>query len=470
MMVISTLITIVRSTETSIFKFFVRPLFFLWHSLFGNGIMLISNKDDQTRFENTWETKEATQKTTRCLSFTFFVLLSAWIYAYLHPEFSYITTYFQIANPIAETVEPYLDINTYFLKVKALPNYITHALPYQNHLADIDAIDRHLASIDFKLAEQSRANDIFYTKAATDLVSLKEKQSKMMVQFNDFHNQLGLYRVDYRKIWQAIDENKHRINELPRKTVDDLVQRMVVILRQEGGDLTFAPEISKMIEKNEYFGNLAQQNGETVGDYLLQEIKRFMQELEHHQDQDTFDDPAAVEVENDITVDEMDVKEAKVKNYALVQNGASIFFKRTSSSNVNPEYWTRVLFGLAFFIERHAFKVISEEGCWSLKGPIGYLGIRLSVRNPIKFISITHTSTDIETAPKDFEVHGINRRGFVSDEQFYMGDFQYKNTGESTQYFHIEDGKLPAGIVLFEFKSNWGSKDLTNICRVGIYA
>jgi hypothetical protein len=440
---------IIRPAKIFIYKLIVQPLFILWHCLFCNHSTLIS-------WNNEFVTKEITSKPTRYLFLTFFMLLSALVYIYLFPESSFIDSYCDIASPIFTTVGAYFGIITCYKKPHT--NYITHSNPYRIHLGDIGTIDRRFASIDLKLSEQSRANKAFYTKTSNDLISLKEKQSKLMLQFNEFHTQLGLYCIEHRKIWQALYDNKGHINELIKVMADDLIERVLGILRETGGVSTFALEMSRMVAKKKYFNDLAQQNGATIADYLLQETKKFIQDQENFYLNET-----------SISVYEADMEE--VDNYALITNGAKIYFERTSSSHVDPEYWTRFLFGLAPLIERHAIKAIeNDDACWSLKGPVGHLGILLHKTKTIKYISITHTSTDIETAPRNFEVYGVYRRGVISEEQFYIGEFQYKNINRRTQYFRINDGILPTRIILFRFKSNWGKNDRTDICRVGIYA
>lgn len=470
---------IVRLVETTLFKFIVRPLFYLWYSLsYHINVLISSRNDDQILPRNSWddvlEAEDIMQKTTRSLLISLFMCLSACVYYCVHPEFSFTNTYDRVADPSTDPVGSYCDINEYDQRRRLFPNSIKHALSYQNHVADINAIDRHLSSIDFKLSEQSRSNDNFFTKAATDLGSLKKKQSKLVAEFNDFHIQLGLYRTDYLKIWKVLHANNVPARDFPKEIFSDLVRRL--ILQQKGVDSKFAPEVSKMMKKNQYFRDLTQKNGATVGDYLLQETKKLMRDLKYYQDDDEKEgvpeESNPVMKENDNTVYKRDIKNAKMGNYALAKNEAKIYFKRTSSSDVNPEFWVRFLFGLAPLTERHAIKVIedTDEDCWTLHGPIGYLGILLGEKKLVKYISITHTSEEKETAPNSFEIYGISRRGLVSDEEFYIGEFQYNNNGQRTQYFRIQNEIPPARIILFRFKSNWGNQDRTDICKVGIYA
>ncbi|XP_036608906.1 SUN domain-containing protein 5 [Trichosurus vulpecula] len=160
-------------------------------------------------------------------------------------------------------------------------------------------------------------------------------------------------------------------------------------------------------------------------------------------------------------------------DFALKSVGGTIDFERTSATysyDKARSYWS----WFRLWNYAHPPDVILEPNvtpgnCWAFSGDRGQVVIRLARRIFLTNITIQHIpktislSGNLDTAPKDFVVYGINDD---SKEETFLGAFLFQPEN-SIQMFPLKNTLTkPFNCVKLKILTNWGNPHFTCLYRV----
>ncbi|KAI7961541.1 hypothetical protein MJO28_002030 [Puccinia striiformis f. sp. tritici] len=112
--------------------------------------------------------------------------------------------------------------------------------------------------------------------------------------------------------------------------------------------------------------------------------------------------------------------------------------------------------------------------CWPFHGTTGQISIQLSRTIWVEGITIGHVSRslayDIRTAPKQFELWGLDPSSHEDDENLLLeGTYSIDGLENVQQFLAPKIDLQPYSQVLFKIKSNHGNPDLTCLYRVQVH-
>ncbi|XP_043836732.1 SUN domain-containing protein 5 [Dromiciops gliroides] len=160
-------------------------------------------------------------------------------------------------------------------------------------------------------------------------------------------------------------------------------------------------------------------------------------------------------------------------DFALKSIGGTIDFEHTSatySCDKARSYWS----WFRLWNYAHPPDVILEPNmtpgnCWAFSGDSGQVVIRLARKIFLTNITIQHIpktislSGNLDTAPKDFVVYGINDK---SREETFLGAFLFQPEN-SIQMFPLKNTlSKPFNCMKLKILTNWGNPHFTCIYRV----
>uniref|UniRef100_A0A8C5H2Q1 SUN domain-containing protein 1-like n=1 Tax=Gouania willdenowi TaxID=441366 RepID=A0A8C5H2Q1_GOUWI len=171
------------------------------------------------------------------------------------------------------------------------------------------------------------------------------------------------------------------------------------------------------------------------------------------------------------------LEEIKMPDFALESQGGSVISSRCSETYSRSAFLTFFGFRLMYpsdgprtVIQDHP--VLQPGKCWAFYGGQGTLLISLS--HPV---SITHVTLDhvpryntptghIDSAPKDFEVFGMNNE---NEAGTLLGRFTYDQNGEPTQTFELPSPSDIHHFVKLRVLTNWGQDEYTCLYRFRVH-
>ncbi|EGG06545.1 uncharacterized protein MELLADRAFT_86358 [Melampsora larici-populina 98AG31] len=118
----------------------------------------------------------------------------------------------------------------------------------------------------------------------------------------------------------------------------------------------------------------------------------------------------------------------------------------------------------------------SSGACWAFPGAVGQIGIRLRRRIVVQAVTIEHigaklAQNEIASAPKDFELYGIEGDGEDAANLLLLQGF-YNITGPSTmQTFEVKEANFQSAHqkVVLKITSNHGNPEFTCLYRVRVH-
>ncbi|XP_028315674.1 SUN domain-containing protein 1-like [Gouania willdenowi] len=167
----------------------------------------------------------------------------------------------------------------------------------------------------------------------------------------------------------------------------------------------------------------------------------------------------------------------RMPDFALESQGGSVISSRCSETYSRSAFLTFFGFRLMYpsdgprtVIQDHP--VLQPGKCWAFYGGQGTLLISLS--HPV---SITHVTLDhvpryntptghIDSAPKDFEVFGMNNE---NEAGTLLGRFTYDQNGEPTQTFELPSPSDIHHFVKLRVLTNWGQDEYTCLYRFRVH-
>ncbi|XP_028315673.1 SUN domain-containing protein 1-like [Gouania willdenowi] len=167
----------------------------------------------------------------------------------------------------------------------------------------------------------------------------------------------------------------------------------------------------------------------------------------------------------------------RMPDFALESQGGSVISSRCSETYSRSAFLTFFGFRLLYpsegprtVIQGHPMLLPGK--CWAFYGGQGTLLISLS--HPV---SITHVTLDhvpryntptghIDSAPKDFEVFGMNNE---NEAGTLLGRFTYDQNGEPTQTFELPSPSDIHHFVKLRVLTNWGQDEYTCLYRFRVH-
>nr|CAB3266706.1 SUN domain-containing protein 2-like [Phallusia mammillata] len=167
-------------------------------------------------------------------------------------------------------------------------------------------------------------------------------------------------------------------------------------------------------------------------------------------------------------------------DFALESSGGFIVNTRCSETYHHKTALVSIL-GIPIYYNINTPRAVIQPNvlpgdCWAFKGSEGYVVIGLSAAvHPTSF-SLEHIPkslalyNNIESAPKDFTVHGLNEP--TDTEGNLLGVFRYDEDGSALQTFTIDpshDSGRNFSYIELRIASNWGHKDFTCLYRFRVH-
>ncbi|XP_020846213.1 SUN domain-containing protein 5 [Phascolarctos cinereus] len=160
-------------------------------------------------------------------------------------------------------------------------------------------------------------------------------------------------------------------------------------------------------------------------------------------------------------------------DFALKSIGGTIDFEHTSatySCDKARSYWSWFrLWNYARPPDVILEPNVTPGNCWAFSGDRGQVVIRLARRIFLTNITIQHIpktislSGNLDTAPKDFVVYGINDKG---REETFLGAFLFQPEN-SIQMFPLKNTLTkPFNCIKLKILTNWGNPHFTCLYRV----
>uniref|UniRef100_A0A0N5B7W5 SUN domain-containing protein n=1 Tax=Strongyloides papillosus TaxID=174720 RepID=A0A0N5B7W5_STREA len=175
-----------------------------------------------------------------------------------------------------------------------------------------------------------------------------------------------------------------------------------------------------------------------------------------------------------------DSDKTELVDYALESTGGRII--ETSGDKSFFDDWSNVM-EMPFMLLKPSPRTIIQRttsslvpgNAWCFKGDMGYVIIGLSYEIYITAITYEHIhiknspSADWLSAPKEFEIFGINEKDQSSDSVFSIGNFTFKANEPPMQTFEIKkNNKRTYEKVKIRIKSNYGAP-FTCLYRVRVH-
>lgn len=326
---------------------------------------------------------------------------------------------------------------------------------FYNQSPDLSAINKRLAIVDHKLAEQSKQANNEYTKIWSTIKDyhnqFKDQQNQLkdsQHQLKDHQNQLKDYQnqfkdhqdqfndhlkdsnEEYTRIWTAIEAEKAQLKELQHKLGHDLRQtieyqlpKMILVRTDEDGKFELSPQFYRYLQDASFWKNFLKQNKQAIHQYLAGEMTEFLEQqkkqgaviskdafmkliandLSHyylHKQGNTDDSPSLNElIQAAVRTYHQDV--LNTADFALESRGGRILHSKTSATYQPLSFLLQRLFkSLGLSIWEHppelAIRANTNVGdCWTMAGSEGTLAILLSQPIHIQSVTIDHPSREL---------------------------------------------------------------------------
>ncbi|KAI8074255.1 UNC-like C-terminal-domain-containing protein [Gilbertella persicaria] len=341
---------------------------------------------------------------------------------------------------------------------------------------DLSLIHKRLASMDQKIAEQS----------------------KVVHQFVD---QLGQQvAAEHAKIWSALETHQSQIDTLYQKldqqvrdAIESQLPEMLLVHTNEQGKLELSPQFYLYLQNISFWDVFLEQNKAAISRYMQGEMKHYLDQQRKEgaviskeafmklvaSDLTRYDGDALTLhelVEQAIHKYHQDV--LNTPDFALKSRGAHILHSKTSYTyDPVPAWIQNIRRSVGLTVWHHVPELAIQPDihvgqCWSMVGQQGTLGIVLSRTIHIQSITVEHPSMDvlvneIDSAPQEMEFYGIHQH---PEEYTLLGKAYYdihKNT--TIQTFDMLMTQEPFHAILVKIKSNWGNHDHTDIYRIRVH-
>jgi hypothetical protein len=441
----------------------VDPLFYAWSRLPNN--------------QNWMPTVETRRKMTHWCTALLLILLSASAFKYYNSDHSLSNALMSLFHSVENPV-------------------------YYNQSPDLTAIHKRLASIDYKLAEQSKVAHNEYTKLWTAIKDQQYQLKDQQHQLKDQQHQFKGHQVEFNNHQAQLKALQHKLDHNLRQMIEELLPGMLLVRIDKDGKFELSPQFYRTLQDTSFWSNFIRQNKQTIDKYLAGEMNNF---LEQQKAQGTVisKDSFMKLISNDLirhhqgNIDDSsnlnELIQAAVRNYhqdvlntadfALESRGARIIHSKTSATFQPLSFWLRRLqASLGLSIWNHppelAIRASTNVGdCWTMAGSKGTLAILLSQTVYVQSVTIDHPSREllldgIRSAPKDLEFFGLS--GYPQKDHIYipLGSVRYDidNSNSSVQTFDLKiQPTQPCQAVLVKVNSNWGNPNHTDIYRIRVH-
>ncbi|XP_034027364.1 SUN domain-containing protein 3-like [Thalassophryne amazonica] len=168
----------------------------------------------------------------------------------------------------------------------------------------------------------------------------------------------------------------------------------------------------------------------------------------------------------------------RMADFALEPLGATVVQSRSSETH-HSQSTCRTLFGFSLWCRSQSprvaiqgFPELLPGRCWPFQGHQGTLVVALSHPVRMSHVTLDHLpsysspSGRIDSAPKDFEIYGMEDK---DDDGTLLGKFTYDQDGDPTQTFELPKPSEVHRYVSLRVLSNWGHAEYTCVYRFRVH-
>ncbi|CAJ0955317.1 unnamed protein product, partial [Mesorhabditis belari] len=284
------------------------------------------------------------------------------------------------------------------------------------------------------------------------------------------------YTEDIKKEPLIIDQSRER--QISEADIDAKIQRTVASILENQVSTLIEKKIGLLLadirhdymsaSKNQASQNQAELDSIKAQLKALQDIKVSILELQ--KTEGTSLDMSSLEAKINAAILKYNSDRTGIPDYALESAGGSVVSTRCSETYPQASRLEKLFniplwysnYGPRTVIQRSSPALVPGE-CWAFTGGVGFLTIKLARPLRVTSISYEHVAKEltpdgqIQSSPKEMTFFAYKD---VNDIQtrVKLGDFLYKDTGDSLQFFDITvDPGFPVEYVELQVDSNYGA-------------